>query len=349
MKLIDLFIPILLSLVVSVVLFPIGVYLLKKWNVVDHPNFRKFQKSPVPTLGGVLIFLSVVLSCFILTRGSIHSFSNWPFWVGITAILILGVVDDLLDIKPVIKLGFQFLIFAFLVIQGDFFVEWEVLFGFVGLPLILNQLLTIIFFVFIVNAFNVIDGADGVGGTVSLFFLVVAAYIFYSSLETQYLEIASLLLGAIIGFLIYNWAPAKIYMGDSGSNFVGLCCACFMVVILMNTQFSAQTRLEIVNPVSTLLSVFSFPIFDLLRVIVLRSIKRKPLFKADKLHINSLLMRKGWPHYKIAGSVAVFTGIMFCISQVLSGYFVDWFCLLVLFVIGVVAHFAFGKWVESKK
>lgn len=345
MKLLDLFIPILLSLVVSVILFPIGIHLLKKWNVVDHPNFRKFHKSPVPTLGGVLIFLSVVFGYLILSPG----ITNWPFWVGITAILILGIVDDLLDIKPVIKLGFQFLNFAFLVIQGDFLVEWEVLFGFVGLPFMLNQLLTIIFFVFIVNAFNVIDGADGVGGTVSLFFLVVVAYIFYSSLETQYLEIALFLLGAIIGFLFYNWAPAKIYMGDSGSNLLGLCCACFMVVILMNTQSSAQTRLEIVNPFSTLLSAFSFPIFDFVRVIVLRSIKRKPLFIADKLHINSLLMRKGWSHYKIAGSVAIFTGVMFCISQVLSVYFVDWSGLLSLLVIGIVVHFAFVKWVESKR
>ncbi len=299
-------------------------------------------------MGGLLIFVLFVLGIFFVA-GFKPFLLLWPFWAGILIFVALGCYDDLRQASPFLKLLVQVIVYCMLIFTGKIFVEWDILFGASSiLPIFLNQVLTLIFMLCMVNAYNVIDGADGVAGAVALFFLTVVSCCFYEAGALMYLTVSVMLGAAVMGFMVFNWAPARIFMGDTGSYCIGLSCAFLTLVLLDGNQTNTGFIYEVNNPLSMLLAAFAFPIFDFTRVVLLRLWKGKHLFKADILHVNSMLMGKRWSHTQIAGSVAVFTGFIFCITKFLCLYLTDCLSLLGLFVIGFIIHFSLGYWVTQE-
>lgn len=259
-----------------------------KKGVVDIPNDRKIHKMPIPRLGGVAIWLCTIITFLILVLLS----WDYPHGNGLSGILLggsmmflLGFVDDLYDLNPKFKLGIQTgaALIAFLL--G---VRIDVLFNPFGDPIALGLWsfpLTMIWLVGISNAMNFIDGVDGLAGGVSTISAVTLGVVAIYTQQPISALVAAILAGSMLGFLLFNFHPAKIFMGDSGSLFLGFTLAAVSV--------SSVLKLATTVTIATPLLILGVPIFDTAFAIVRRAINRKPIFQPDKGHLHHRLLGLG--------------------------------------------------------
>ena len=248
-------------------------------DVVDHPSARKLHASPVPLLGGVAIFGAFIAA--VLLFGNKYGLRELiSILVGASLMSFLGVWDDRRSLSPWLKLLGQFLAASILVFSGvrvgTFRIEW------------VNVVLTLGWVVVITNAMNLLDNMDGlsggVGAVAAVFFLLLAA------MNGQYLvgALSAALVGACLGFLVYNFNPARIFMGDAGALFLGFVLAATAI------KLRFPDGLEIVTWMVPVL-ILGLPLFDTGLVIVSR-LRRglNPLTTPGKDHVSHRLVALGW-------------------------------------------------------
>lgn len=272
---------------VAFLLTPLMKKLAIKTHFVDNPDTsRKFQKEAVPYLGGVAIIAAFIASTSILWFSSVETLRKYAIVViGTILMMWLGLADDKQSIKPIWKFICEILICTATVLAGES-IEFVSLFGkyinfgFMSIPI------TVIWMVLITNAVNMIDGLDGLAGGISAFSLIS---IIVSSLvmQDEFCFILSLMLClSIAGFLPFNLAPAKIYMGDAGALSIGYIMACLSVFGL----FKGQAFFSMIVP--TL--VFALPIADAIELFFERIIRGRKPFSSDRLHIHYKLIDAGF-------------------------------------------------------
>lgn len=262
---------------------------------VDKPDARKVHTEAVPRLGGIAIYLGFCVALFIAYVRQAKAFDEREFQViglviASTFILIIGAIDDVRNLRPWIKLLAQ-IVAASILLIFDYSVE-SISNPFGGsLELgILSYPFTILWIIGIMNAINLVDGLDGLASGVAL---IVAMTIFLISLylgKTFVALIAFGLAGSILGFLRHNFYPAKIFMGDSGSLFLGLVLA---ALGLISSQKSAVS-FAIVIPFIAL----GYPVLDTALAIIRRAKAKKNIFSADREHIHHVLIAYGYSHQK---------------------------------------------------
>ena len=272
------------------------------WGLLDVPDRgRHDHDRPVARAGGIAVFGSVTIVvglALILNRLqiSIPGETVAPFLVvaaGACATFALGLWDDARHLGAPSKFTVQTLI-ALAVFMAGVRIETLPWLGFAdsSIPYYLSLLLTIVWLVGVTNAFNLIDGSDGVaGGAAVLACLGLGAVSLMNGNELSAL-VAFVLAGAVLGFLFFNFPPASIFLGDSGSLFIGFMLAAMAVV----TTQTASTALAVAIPVVCL----GLPILDTLLVIIRRFLRRKPLFKGDRLHIHHTLRDLGHSPRRVA-------------------------------------------------
>ena len=307
----------ILALVLSLTFIPVIRKIAVKANLVDKPNYRKVHTAPVPLVGGISIAFTVVL--VILLSGNRLPFlmEYLPIITSGFVLLIVGVIDDKNDVGAKYKLVIQILLSLFIAFSGIRISSLFGLFGIYEIALWAQYILTIIVITGVVNAFNLLDGVDGlVGGLSALgFTMFLLAAIYFD----DYLmgKISIIFIGAIIGFLRFNLSRKKIFMGDAGSLFLG-----FVLVTLgikfMEKQACNQNGYE--YGFLLLISFFSIPVLDSLRVYLGRIKRGNSPFKADKSHLHHLLLTAGLTHKKVAVAVISFSMILFFIGFGLISY-----------------------------
>jgi UDP-GlcNAc:undecaprenyl-phosphate GlcNAc-1-phosphate transferase len=290
---------------VSLVTTPLVSRLAFKIGAIDRPNKRKVHDRLMPRLGGLAIFVGFVIASLFLVGGSSKITG---LLLGSTIILILGIVDDTRGVSPKIKLLGQLLAAAVVVAFG-------IQIQFVNNPFngyfYLGDLsipFTLFWIVAVTNAVNLIDGLDGLASGVSTIALLTFALISFQMGQTTVSLLAFALAGAIIGFLRYNFYPAKIFLGDSGSMFLG-----FMVSVL--SVFGLLKGVTVVTFVIPII-VLGVPIFDTCFAIFRRCREHKPIFQADKKHIHHRLLSYGLSHRQ-AVLVIYFISLFFSVSALL--------------------------------
>lgn len=263
-------------------------------GLVDIPNDRKVHKNPIPRLGGVAIWLCTVLTFVILV------FINWdyPYGNGLSGILVggsimflLGLVDDLYDLSPKFKLVIQIgaALIAFLlgvkidVLYNPFGGTFHL--GLLSLPI------TLIWLVGISNAMNFIDGVDGLAGGVSTICAVTLAVVAIYTNQPISAVLASILAGSMMGFLVFNFHPARIFMGDSGALFSGFALAGLSVAGVLKS-LTATMLLPIL--------ILVVPILDISFSVLRRVLKGSNPMKADAEHIHHKLLQAGFSHNRTA-------------------------------------------------
>ena len=247
-----------------------------KWGVVDRPDGHlKFQKKPVPYLGGIGVYVS-----FLLAVSLVYDFS--PQVLGLllagTIMLMIGLVDDFGVLLPYQKLAGQ-LLATFVLIKAGIYIKVEYFPLWVSIPL------TVFWMIGIINAINIIDIMDGLSAGVSLcacFVLMVVALV-NGNATIAVLTVA--LAGALLGFLVYNFPPAKVYLGDAGSLFVGL----MLGALAMIGEYSRENPLGYVAPVM----ILGLPIFDTIFVMMMRAKKKLPIFLGSQDHYAIRLKKLG--------------------------------------------------------
>lgn len=296
----------ILSMVFSLILTPIVRNLAIKVNAVDIPkDNRRVHKRPIPLLGGIAIFLSFVIG-IIFQKESLN-FQEIGIIIGATIITIGGILDDIREIRPLYKLLFQLAGTIALIAFGlrinyvtNPFTSSE-LFLNIGL---LSIPLTILWIIGVTNAFNLIDGLDGLSagiGFISSITLFIIA-ILNNRYETAIMT--AILAGALLGFIPYNFNPASIFMGDTGSQLIGF----LLAAISIKGAIKSAAAFSLAVPILA----FGLPIYDTLFAMVRRKINGKPIMQADKGHFHHRLLNMG-----LSQRQAVL--IMYLISCVLGG------------------------------
>jgi len=274
------------ALLVSYLATPLVRRLAIRIGAVDQPNARKVHKSPIPRLGGLAIYLSFMAAILITLPLDAQIYG---VLLGATLIVILGVIDDLVELSPKVKLIGQILAAAMLVVFdvriSNLTIPFE---GMMFLGNITSSILTIIWVVGIVNTVNLIDGLDGLAAGTSAITAITLFLVGYQKGQFIAAILAMALMGSALGFLKYNFNPAKIFMGDTGSMFLGF----MLAAISIEGALKSTTTLALVVPVLAL----GFPIFDTTIAIVRRSLNRVPIFQADKGHFHHKLVEKGLSH-----------------------------------------------------
>jgi UDP-GlcNAc:undecaprenyl-phosphate GlcNAc-1-phosphate transferase len=288
-----------ISFFLSVFLTFLSGKIAKRTGIIALPSERKIHKKPTPLLGGIGIFSSFFL---VITSGIIFvNFGIVPEFIknyieGIYSVLpkllsillcgiiviFFGLLDDSYELNPFQKLFFQFITGTIVFISGikiTFFIS----------NILLSYLITCFWIILMMNCFNLLDNMDGLSSGIAI---ITGIILFIFALEMGQLFIATILsvfLGSVCGFLFHNFPPAKIFMGESGSSFLGYFLGTVSILLTYYKYDESKTFLPIFIP----LIVFSVPFFDTFSVIIIRKKRGYSIFKADKNHLSHRLVSIG--------------------------------------------------------
>ena len=315
----------LTSFAISFLAIPPLISLATTKGVIALPGDRHIHPYPTPKFGGIAIALSVLfISPFVLSQDKVIG----SYLLSSAVILLLGIIDDVRGSSWSVKLVFSLAATSVLIFGGDVYVRTlgdlfglgEIHLGMWGIPFTY-------FAVFgVTNAINLIDGLDGLAcGISSIAFLTFAVFASVSGNDTVfYLSIANL--GATLGLIRYNYPKAKIFMGDSGSLFLGFSLS---VSAILLTQGAGTMK-----PMVPVL-ILGIPIFDTVRVMIFRALNKRHPFRGDKTHLHHLMMRSGIPKTRVVKSIWLLSALMAMLSFVL--FMLNSWIMLLVFCIFVAS------------
>ncbi|GAB4230591.1 MAG: MraY family glycosyltransferase [Ekhidna sp.] len=300
------------SFLITLTLIPIVIRVSKSVNVLDQPDKRKIHSISTPSLGGVAIFFGFILALLLAVPLAELVLEKY-FLGGILIIFLLGVRDDLSSLQAKQKILVQ-LFSAILVV---FFAGIKIeglngLFGVNSFPWYFDEIFTLFVIVVMTNAFNLIDGIDGLAGSIAMVISLSFGFLFFIS-GAYIPSIVSLsVAGAALAFLIYNWYPSKVFMGDTGSMMLGFA----LTVLLIKYLQIPSSMLEQVSPVAIMLSLFILPFYDTLRVFLIRFFSGKHPLSPDRNHIHHVLLKLGLNHGQatislVTYNVAIVSAVFF--------------------------------------
>lgn len=316
----------------------------------DPSEHRKVHKRIIPNFGGIAIFTSFLFSCSLFIPSVMLPQANVLMAAGLI-LFMTGLQDDIVGLKPLIKFIVQFTSALITSIMADIRItNFEGIFGVNELPYVTSILFTVIFMVGIVNAFNLIDGIDGLAGTLGLIVTAVFAILFYKSGELGWSYMALALNGALIGFLFFNFTPAKIFMGDSGSLILGFVASIlsikFLSISALKTAMVGPLHINI--GIGLVLAILIVPIFDTLRVFTLRILRNTSPFKADSNHLHHRLLFVGLSHLQ-ATFVLAMCNLFFIILALLLQDISATIMVGILLASALVVNGLFSLYVERYK
>ncbi len=294
------------ALIITWYYIPKVIKVVQERHLEDKPGFHKIHKSDVPTLGGIGIFGGFIFGFLIGVNGYMPGLSY--FTAAAVFLLFVGIKDDLVYLNPKKKfwgeLGAAVLVALFTNIHITHF------HGFMGITDIsatTTFVITILVFLFIINAVNLTDGIDGLAASVGIIASVAFGIFFFLSGDYGYTVMAAALLGSLLAFLYYNMSqgPKKIFMGDSGSLVIGFTLAVF--AIHFNELVAAgESILKLDSAPSIAIAVLIIPLYDTLRVTVLRLRAHKSILVGDKRHIHHMMLRAGLSHWQATLYLSLF-------------------------------------------
>jgi UDP-N-acetylmuramyl pentapeptide phosphotransferase/UDP-N-acetylglucosamine-1-phosphate transferase len=295
------------AFIVTLITIPPIISLIKKHNLYDKPNARKEHSVPIPTMGGIAIVAGMMMALFMW-----FPFSNVvpqiSFFFSIAVLLALGIMDDLKDLSAKYKFIVQAGLAALIALSGIRITSLDGLFGIYDLPLTAQYTFTFLIIVGVTNAFNLIDGIDGLAGGLGFMSLTILGLFLTMSGDANTALIAFSLAGGILAFMYFNLNPARIFMGDTGSLILG-----FVVAVLCIRL--TQVSILVSNPVLPhalvfLCAIVFIPVFDTIRVFASRIWRGKSPFVADKTHIHHLLTNQGFSHAFATKLICVIHGFI---------------------------------------
>lgn len=334
---VDLVIAFLIALISSFLLtYPVKTLAIKM-GAVDLPNYRKIHKKVTPRLGGLAIFLGALLGALYLQPRHDHL---PEILLGAIVIILTGALDDRFSIRPVVKLTGQLIAASFLVSSGLIIERITLPFiGMVDLGFV-SVMITVLWVVGITNAINLIDGLDGLATGVSTIALTSMFVMAIIDMRIMAAYLCIVLIGANLGFLYHNFHPAKIYMGDTGSNFLGYMIA----VVSMLGLFKNIALFSFIIPVI----VLAVPIFDTLFAIVRRAYNKESIMMPDNKHIHYQLLAKGYSHRKAVLIIYAFSAvfgimaILFTNATITTSLIITILVLVILHLFAEVAGLVMG-------
>lgn len=277
---------------------PLVIKIASIRNLTDPPGIRKIHSVPVPTLGGVAIFLGFALGFLVFINGYMKGVSY--FTAAILLLFFTGLKDDLVALDPKKRIAVEIMAVLILVYFTD--IRITSFHGFLGItdvPVWLTYLTTIFIMIVITNSINLIDGIDGLAASTGIIASVCFGVWFILSGNTGYAIMTASVTGALIAFLRFNISKGKnkIFMGDTGSLLIGFIIA-VLAIMFNEVNAGTSTYHGLYSAPAVSIAILIVPLFDTLRVFTIRVLKGYHPFKADNRHIHHLMLRAGYSHLR---------------------------------------------------
>lgn len=286
---------------VGFLITPIVISILRKAKIGDAPGGRKIHKNFTPSMGGIGFVVAMFITLGIW--GWQFPLPDIRFLLGAIGLMfIVGLRDDMVELNAKHKLAGQFVAVLLVVVAGD--IRIKDFHGFLGIqeiPLLISYGFTSFVLLALTNAFNLIDGLDGLAGTIASFSLALLGAWFYVQGLESYAVLSFSLLGGVLAFMIFNWHPAKIFMGDTGSLTLGFALGSLVVAFMESNAALPQGAFLKLEPAFTAgIVLMIYPLYDMARVFTRRISQGKHPMTADKSHVHHFLMRMGLKHNEVA-------------------------------------------------
>ena len=294
----DVILSLSISFTISFLAIPVIINVAEMKKLYDMPDARKIHHVAITPLGGIGIFAGFIFGCLLTIN--FQNSSEFQYFVAATLVIFfLGLKDDILVLSPIKKFIGQVLAAFLIIYYGR--IQIHSMHGFFGiheLPEMFGLLISYFSVIVIINSFNLIDGVDGLAGTLGLMSAALfGIYFMYAGMEPYYV-LAFSLCGSLLAFLIFNFQPSKIFMGDTGSLLIGVVNA-----ILVLKFIDPGDGPNAVNPITSSpaigFTILMIPLLDTLRVFAIRIFKRRSPFSPDRNHIHHLLLDRGFSHRTI--------------------------------------------------
>ncbi|WP_070137667.1 glycosyltransferase family 4 protein [Crocinitomix algicola] len=304
----------------SVVLLatPSLIKVAKLKHLVDEPKeARKKHATSIPTIGGVIIFSAFIFSSFlwlpVRNPSVIDGLNQFMFLMASLILLFfVGIKDDIIGMSPMKKLIAHVMVGYILVVMGG--IKITSFYGLLGMDIMLPDyasiLISIFVYIVIVNSINLIDGVDGLASGVGLI-ATIAFGMWFSYLGDKHWALISFALsGSLLGFLVFNFNPARIFMGDSGSLIIGAVISVLAIQLIESSTASLPIGQQNVSTPVLAMSILAYPLLDTLRVFIIRTAKGKSPLSADRNHIHHRLQDLGLGHKKTVIIIYLFSLVM---------------------------------------
>ena len=334
----------IIAFYISYSAFPAIFNVSEAKHLMDEPTDRSTHSEKTPTLGGISIYLSLVV--VITTIGALLDTKLLLLLLGgLTILFFLGLKDDLLILSPRKKFFGQLLAAGLLIVFTDTrILGFSGLLGISILPYWFSVGLTLFVYILLINAFNLIDGVDGLAGTLALFAAAAFAFIFIEIRDMTMATLAVAMIGALLPFLRLNFSKKnKIFMGDTGSMIIGFLIAFFVVKFLVYSQTHQGSEFYGSAPVIALAIVF-FPLLDTLRIFIIRLvILKKSPFVADRNHLHHRFLQIGFSHMRTTFSIVVINVVIVIFAYFIRNLEIH-FQFFLLLLVGCVLYALFFIW-----
>ncbi len=324
---------------------PSVIHVANVKRLFDDPNERSSHTVSIPSLGGIAIFAGVIFSVIFWTPFNV--FGNLQYILcSLVLIFLIGAKDDIVPMNPGRKFLGQILAALIMVYKAD--VQITSFYGLFGVNELADWFsipFSIVVIVFIINAFNLIDGINGLAGTIGSIIAATFGIWFFLIDRVEIALICFSMMGAIIAFLKYNYTPAKIFMGDTGSLLIGLVSS-MLAIKFMEINHNLESIYVLQSVPAVTIGILIIPVYDTLRVFTTRIIKGRSPFYPDKTHIHHLLLELGFSHLQ-GTAILAFVNIGF----ILMVYFLQGIgtLYLMILVLGLATILSAALYFSARK
>lgn len=284
---------------------PQVVKFAKKRNIVDNPDARKLQRNPVPVMGGIAVFFGIVSGLCI--SGIFLNFNELlPVIIAMSVMLCVGVIDDVSELSPLLRFVIEIAVVVMLILTTKISLNsLHGLWGFYDLPPFVSVPLTIFAVVGMINAINLIDGVDGLSSGFCILASLIFGILFFIAGNPTMLLLSAITIGALIPFFFHNvfGNKSKMFIGDGGSLMMGVIMSTYVVSIIAARGEVLAAMPKNMSLVAFTMAVMAVPVFDTLRVMLMRILRGTSPFHPDKTHLHHLFIDLGFSHIATTLSV----------------------------------------------
>lgn len=301
-----------IAFLVTFYAIPVVIQVAEQKKLFDVPDERKVHKTPIPSLGGLAMFAGLMIS--LLLTAVLNNSTTFQYYIATFLIIFfLGIKDDIIILTPIKKFVGQLLVAAILCFKGGILITS--MHGFLGigqLDATASYLLTFFTIIVVINAFNLIDGIDGLAGSLGLITCTVFGGYFFLAGDTLHALLGFAMTGSIVAFLIYNYNPARIFMGDTGSMLLGLINVILAIHFIETAPYAKTFAVQSSPAIG--FGILLLPLMDTLRVFGIRILNRRSPFSPDRNHLHHILLERGMGHKAITISITLVSLVPIAIS-----------------------------------
>ncbi len=293
-----------IAFVITFFIMPFIIRIAKINKLFDIPDERKTHTYPISSLGGVGIITGLAISLLLVSDFTLGNSEFQYYLACFFIIFILGVIDDIFVLHPLKKVFGQLVVASILTAKTHLVISnLEGLAGVIEMSGTFSYIVSFFTIILVINSFNLIDGVDGLAGSLGLISSLAFGLFFYINNNIPFAVLGFTMSGSLLAFLCYNFPPAKIFMGDSGSMMIGLVNAILFI------KFVQTAGTAVAYPVSSSIGIgFCFiiiPLLDVLRVFIIRLTKGVSPFAPDRNHLHHLLLNRGLSHTSVTVLLSV--------------------------------------------